>query len=104
MLPGVVDKGWSMLSAWGFANVGVWLSCQGERCDGLGWWWRWPGWKGVLNRISATVTAGLVPIACAELEGITPGVCIGIMCLHFKLRPFTLVENVQTPFQGEVKV
>jgi hypothetical protein len=56
----------------------------------------------VLKRISATVTAGALGV-----EGFVPlpgyeGV--GIMCLHLRLRPLTLVAKVQMPFQGEVKV
>ena len=68
---------------------------------GLGWWWRWFGWKGVLKRISAAVTAGLD----AMFWGLEPGgACIGIICLHFRLRPFTAVANVQMPFHGEAKL
>jgi hypothetical protein len=83
----------------GSLKAGVWERVKGEMWDGFGLWWRWPAWKGVLKRISATVMAGLsigAPLG--------PVVGIGIRCLHLRLRPLTLVENVQVPFQGEVKV
>jgi hypothetical protein len=57
-------------------------------------------WKGVLKRSSATVTAGgASPSPFGWIE--PPG--FGIMCLHFRLRPLTLLAKVQVPFQGDVK-
>lgn len=56
----------------------------------------------MLKRISATVTAG-----AAGVEAFVPWPGyegVGIMCLHLRLRPLTLVEKVQMPFQGEVNV
>jgi hypothetical protein len=84
---------------WPGVSEEVWLRVNGEtwaELDG------WPAWKGVLKRISATVTAGAAGVdGFAPLPGYEG---VGIMCLHLRLRPLTLVEKVQMPFQGEVKV
>jgi len=92
-----------------FADVGsvCWLCEKAEIWCGCGlWeaWWRWvcrlAAWKGVLKRSSATLTAGDAS-ASPRAAALPPGP--GIMCLHLRLRPLTLLAKVQVPFHGEEK-